>query len=249
MGRAIVTILMVIYQLESDQTSDRMTANVQYKREVLRRHWGPTPFGCARNSDGQLIPTTTTFWLNSVTGEAKSGALEQPGENWELRNYYDGLVEVYRVYALGQHSYDTVAELVNDAGWRYYANAKGNKPRKFTRDDIRRLVSFWQLYRGDLPLGNITNDKGITVVEGGHNPILPVELCDQVGLVKKRRGGNTWSRNGNEKRIYLASDVTFCAVCQKKMKGYFQDGRRVYRHYGAKQGCPEKWQPADDIEQ
>jgi len=111
-----------------------------------------------------------------------------------------------------------VAAIVNDAGWRYYANAKGNNPRRFNRDDVRRLVSFWQLYRGQLPLGNITNSRDLPIVEGGHDPILPIELCDQVGLVKKRRGGNTWNRSGQVKRFYLLGDVLYCAVCQKKVR-------------------------------
>jgi DNA invertase Pin-like site-specific DNA recombinase len=48
-GQAITMFMMVVYQLESDQTSERMTRNIKYKREELGRHWGPTPFGCERN--------------------------------------------------------------------------------------------------------------------------------------------------------------------------------------------------------
>ena len=240
LGRAIVTILMVIYQLESDQTSDRMAANVKYKREVLGRHWGPTPFGCDRNEHGHLVPTKKTYWLNPRTGEARSGDEEAPGRSWKKRQYFDGLLEIYGLYSADGYSYTAVAETINQAGWRYYANARGNIPRRFNQNDIRRIISFWRLYKGELPLGNITNTVNPEVVNGGHDPILPVELCELVGQVKKRRGqGKGNPAPGQSQRIYLLSDVLFCAVCEKPLKGQYQRGRRIYRHYGGKQGCPD----------
>ena len=249
LGRAIVTILMVIYQLESDQTSDRMAANVKYKREVLGRHWGPTPFGCDRNEKGHLVPTQKIYWLNPRTGEAKSGDEESPGQSWEERRYFDGLLEIYGLYSGDGYSYIAVAEKMNLAGWRYYANAKGNCPRPFTHDSIRRIISFWQLYMGQLPLGNITNTTNPEVVAGGHDPILPVELCELVGQVKRRRGqGKGNPIPGQPQRIYILSDVLYCAVCEKPLKGQYQRGWRSYRHYGGKQNCPEKWVMADEIE-
>lgn len=254
LGRAIVTILMVIYQLESDQTSDRMAANVKYKREVLGRHWGPAPFGCDRNEEGQLVPTSKIYWLNLTNGESKlppvngHGPDPLPTEGWEARRFYDSLVAAAQLYAEGVHSYDDVAAMANAAGWRYGAESKKHQPRLFTRDDIRRMASFWRLYKGELPLGNITNTKNATILPGGHNPILPVELCERMGIVKAKRGGNTWNRAGEDKRLYILSDVIYCAACQRKLKGYFQNGHRLYRHYGAKQGCPEKWILADNLE-
>ena len=241
LGRAIVTILMVIYQLESDQTSDRMAANVKYKREQLGRHWGPTPFGCDRNEAGHLVPTARTYWLHPVTGEAKASNGGSPGEGWEERRYYEGLVAVYELYSTCRYSYDSVARLANEARWRY--QGRDGEPRPFNRDDVRRLVAFWELFQGKLPLGNITNTNG-PVLEGGHEPILPVELCEAVGLVKQRRGG-IGNPRGQPKQFYLLGNVLFCAVCGKPLKGHFQDGRRIYRHLGGKGGCPEKWTLAD----
>ena len=247
MGRAIVTILMVIYQLESDQTSERMAANVKYKPEVLGRHWGPTPFGCDRNAEGHLIPTVKQYLYNPLTGEAcvESDVLK---DGWELRRFYDGLVEIYQTYSQGHYSYEATAEMVNTAGWRYYADSQAD-PCLFTADAIRRIVSFWQLYRSDLPLGNITNTRNPTVLPGGHEPILPVELCNQVGAVKAQRGLGSGSPSpGQPQHVYLLGNVLFCAVCGKPLKGQFQDGRRIYRHYGGKKGCREKWTLADEIE-
>ncbi|MCG3208669.1 MAG: hypothetical protein FOGNACKC_02281 [Anaerolineae bacterium] len=248
LGRAIVTILMVIYQLESDQTSDRMTANVKYKREVLGRHWGPAPFGCDRNEEGHLIPTAKTYWYNPHTGQAQAANKGQIPAGYEQRRYLDGLVALYQHYAQGQSSYDTTAEVMNQAGWRYYADAKG-KPRQFNRDDVRRIVSFWRIYRGELVMGNSTNDRNASIIKAGHNPILPVELCSQVGSIKQERGREYSRRSSLVDRTYLLSDITYCAVCDKSLKGQYHKGRRVYRHYGGKRGCPEKMVDANDVEQ
>jgi DNA invertase Pin-like site-specific DNA recombinase len=248
LGRAIVTILMVIYQLESDQTSDRMTANVKYKREVLGRHWGPAPFGCDRNEEGQLIPTAKTYWLNPLTGQAQVADNGQIPAGYEPRRYLDGLTALYEHYTLGQSSYDTTAEVMNQAGWRYYADAKA-EPRSFNRDDIRRIVSFWRIYRGELVIGNSTNDHDAPIVKGGHDPILPVELCNQVGSIKQDRGREYSRRSNVIDKTYLLSDVIYCAVCGKALKGQYHKGRRSYRHYGGKLGCPEKMIEAESLEQ
>ncbi len=253
LGRAIVTILMVIYQLESDQTSDRMAANIKYKREQLGRHWGPLPFGADRGPDGHLIPTTKTYWFNPISGNAlpnpevdgRDPAPPAPG--YELRRFIDALTAVYRAYSAENVSYDTVAAAVNEAGWRYYRDANAI-PRPFNKEDIRRLVSFWQLYRGDLPIGSLTKIQNPTVLEGGHAPILPVDLCNRVGLVKQKRTKAYGYRTGESTRLYLLSDVTYCAVCGQTLNGNTAYNRRLYRHRRAKKSCPEKWTPADDLE-
>lgn len=246
MGRAIVTILMVIYQLESDQTSERMTANVRYKREVLGRHWGPTPFGCDRNEEGQLIPTVKTYWLNPATGQTMANNGKTP-DGYVQRRYLDGLIALYQVYGQGTHSLEAAAQELNTNGWRYYAeNSTGNKPRLFSKDDVRRIVSFWRVYRGELILGNATNDRHAPVIEGGHDPILPIDLCNRVGAAKKLRGREPQQRR--KERVYILSNIIYCGVCGCPLKGQFHKGKRWYRHYGGKNGCYEKQVNADDIE-
>lgn len=246
MGQAITMFMMVVYQLESDHTSERMTRNIKYKREEMGRHWGPTPFGCERNPDGQLIPTTRTYWLDPTTGQAHASNGSQ-AEGWEPRRFYDSLLAAAQLYAEGSHSLDDVAAMANAAGWRFAAEAKGHQPRPYTRDDIRRIISFWRLYRGELPLGNITNTKNATILAGGHQPILPVELCDRIGAIKSKRGQQRGHRP-KEDRLYLLGELLHCAVCGQQLNGYFQNGRRLYRHRHAKRDCPERWIEAEKIE-
>ena len=101
-----------------------------------------------------------------------------------------------------------------------------------------------------LPINpNFDHTRNPTVLPGGHEPILPVELCNQVGAVKSRRSQNARNPSPSQpQQFYLLSNVLFCAVCGKPLKGQFQDGRRIYRHYGGKKGCREKWTLADEIE-
>lgn len=244
-GRAVVTILMVIAQLESDQTSERMQTGIKYRREVQGRHWGPTPYGCDRNEQGHLVPSERGYWFNSVTGESSNGD-ERPGEQWEPRRYYDGLRIIYQLYARGDYSYDLITDTLNCAGWRFLD--RHGQPRPFDRDDIRRAVAYWRLFRGELPTGKIQRRQG-DILEGGHQPVLPVELCDQVGQVLEGRRRKFGGPRSTAPRIYLLSGVAKCGACGMPLKGIYQNGLRRYRHQGRRQpGCPEAWTPADDIE-
>lgn len=243
-GRAIVTILMVIYQLESDQTSHRMSANIKYKREELGRHWGPTPFGCDRNDDGHLIPSTKTYWLNPTTGEAKAGE-EPPAPIWEERRYYDALVLIYEQYSTGALSYDKITAALNSDGWRFL-DRWGN-PRPFDRDDIRRSVAYWQLFRGDLPTGKIQRHNG-PILDGGHQPVLPVDLCEQVGQTLKKRSHTITRPRPGYDRTYILSGVLHCGTCGKRIKGATNHGQPIYRHAGAKGKCPQKQTDAAALE-
>ncbi len=54
LGRFVVTILMALFEMEWRLTSHRMQEMVHYKRQIQGRHWGPVPFRCDRDDNGQL---------------------------------------------------------------------------------------------------------------------------------------------------------------------------------------------------
>ncbi len=230
-GRAMVSILMLIYQLESDQTSERMKEGIQYRREKMGRHWGPLPYGVDRDEQGGLIPTTRTYHLNGVE-----------------RRYIDALHFIYTQYATGQYGFNALALAANQAGWRYYT--LNSEAQKFTGESIRRIIAAWQLYQGNLPVGKLQNKKDDTAMTGSHAPILPPELCALVGEI---RAGRSWSFSKPVKEsttIYLLSDVAYCGVCGQKMVGNLDHGRERYRHQHQKEDCPEKWAiPMEPVEQ
>lgn len=223
-GRFVVTILMAMYEMEWRLTSQRMTEMVAHKRLQQGRHWGPAPFWTERDDDGQLIPSTAT----DANG----------------RHLHDALTEMYRLYASGDYSYDTLTNALNEAGWRYQDRYK--QDREFNRDHIRDILARWRVYRGDLPLGNPRKEQDVQWVDGGHEPILPVELCDTVGVQLTQR--NKRYKLYTNRRIYLITGIGFCAECGATLGGQKYNGEPYYRHTGSKQACEQKWVKAEPIE-
>lgn len=222
LGRFVVTILMAMFELEARMTSTRMKEMVEDKRRRQGRHWGVAPFGCDRGEGGQLVPSERAYTLDN-----------------EIRYYHDALVECFKLYATGDYSYEQVAEILNAAGWLFYDRYE--VPGEWNEERVRGVINRWQLYRGDLPMGNpLKNHKRVDWVNGGHQPILPVELCDAVGLALGDRGRMQWSRVGQLHRIYPLSGLLHCGRCGMALKGQYQNGR-LYRHEGPKAGCPEDW--------
>jgi DNA invertase Pin-like site-specific DNA recombinase len=235
LGRFVVTILMAMYEMESRLTSARMKDMIEDKRRNQGRHWGGVPFGCDRDENGQLIPTQKTYTLED-----------------ETRYFFDALAECFKLYAAGTFSYEQVADLLNIAGWRFYD--RYNKVGDWNEERVRGVVGRWRLYQGQLPLGNPIKDKNIEYIEGGHQSILPAELCQAVSVVLASRTKKWWPHPNEtaKKRIYLLSDFTFCDCCGGKLVGQFDEWgkKRVYRHKEAKRHkCPEKWTVAQDLEQ
>ena len=218
-GRAIVTILMSINQLESDLASERMTESISYRQRELGRTVAFPPFGTTRNDDQVLVPND-----------------DQPV-----------LEHAYRLYATGDCGYTSLANVLNEQGYRF-RNRYG-KQRPWTRFDVRRIVAAWQLYAGRLPLGR-KKDRPDEIVPGAHDPIIDPELCAQVGAVLESRSPRSPRRRGGGEpaRVYVLSGVLYCASCGQQLDGAVQDGTPRYRHRYAKAGCEERWIDAEQIE-
>lgn len=245
MGRAIAAILMTIYQLESDISSERRQETIAFLRQHKGRYWGPIPYGCERDEEKQLIPSSRGYWLNRTTG-AVSVDEESPGSMWEWRGDHAGLSAVYQVFVDNDLSYARVAEMMNDGGWR--VRGRGG-PRRWDWDAVRRVLRSWQLYAGDLPVGDIEQEPPRDVLPGGHEAIISQTLTDAVGtkLTTRTRARIRARRAG---RVYLLSDVAFCATCGKSLVGRVAyNGKRRYSHSGGKCGCSEVWTLAEAVEQ
>jgi len=159
-GMAINTILMALYQLESDLAAERMTETIDYKRRRLRQHWGTVPFGVLRDADQHLIPDPETA---------------------------ERLLRLYTLFAGGDHTYDSLCAQMNAEGLDYRGRDGADRP--WTRDDVRRTLTLWRLYAGAVTVGRSRDDpEGITAIADAHAPILPVDLCLQVsGELERRR--------------------------------------------------------------
>lgn len=230
MGRAFVGLMAVLNQFESDIASERMTANIAYKREAKGRHWGLTPFGCEREGpDCVLVPSQEGAEVGGVR-----------------RGYHEALRVCYEWYAEGSESLESLAGRLNVAGYRF--RNRWGEPRPFTEGDVRRLVAAHRLYAGYV-LDGRAKDNAVTVREGSHAPILPVELCDRVAerLVERSSLAVRFRARHGPARTYLLSDVLYCAACGERMVGQWQDGKGWYRHLQHKGGCPAKGQVRCDV--
>lgn len=234
LGRFVVTILMALYEMEWRLTSARMVDMIDHKRRMQGRHWGVAPFGCDRDNDGQLVPSQKTYFVNG-----------------ETRYYHDGLIQCYHLYASGHFGYDQVAGLLNVAGWRFWQPLKQQDqkseylPVEWDMERVRGVINRWRLYRGDLPLGNPLKSSNLEWLSGGHQPVIPIELCDSVGTALGQRSQRSWNRH--KSRTYMLSDFIHCHKCGARMAGQFYK-RRMYRHHFGKGECTEAWISADDLE-
>lgn len=237
LGRFVVTILMALYEMEWRLTSVRMADMIEHKRRQQGRHWGTAPFGTERGVGGQLIPTSKTFNLDG-----------------EQRSYYDALQRCFEVYSGGGLSYEQTATFLNSDGWRFWDVIKtslGQKgeyaPALWDSEKVRSVVNRWRLYQGELPIGDPRKNHNAEWISGGHAPILPVDLCQQVGEVVSTRNSTRWTRSGESRRLYLLSDISHCHNCGMHLIGSFYK-RRLYRHHWARVNCQESWIEADKVE-
>jgi DNA invertase Pin-like site-specific DNA recombinase len=225
MGRAFVGFVAIMNQLESDLASERMAANISYKRMERGRHWGLTPFGCAREgTDFVLVPTKEGATVDGV-----------------FRGYHEALQKCYEWFADGQFSFSELTDRLNNAGYRF--RDRNGKPRIFNEQDVRRILSAHPIYAGNVILGRAKDRKnGEEIYKGSHAPIIPVELCQSVAtqLIARAIYGEKINAHRSPGRTYLLSEILYCSACGKRLVGMYQDGNQWYRHDRAKRNCPAK---------
>ncbi len=222
MGRAFVGFVAIMNQLESDLASERMAANIEYKRVEKGRHWGRTPFGCQREGDDHIL-------VPSKEGATVDGV-------W--RGYHEALQKCYEWFAQGGMGFSELADRLNDSGYRY--RDRHGKPRRFNEQDVRRMIHSHPIYAGGVVLG-AAKSHPTAVIKGSHQPILPLELCRAVAdqLAARQIYGPKFHGHSTPDRTYLLSDILYCAQCGAKLVGGFQDNAQWYRHDG-KKGCTVK---------
>jgi DNA invertase Pin-like site-specific DNA recombinase len=242
-GNLFLGMTAEVAEFESRVASERMTATIRYKQEIIGQHFGRFPFGCDRHPETKLlIPSTLSYWLDPLTGEA--GPLpdpQSPPPGCECRYYFDALRTLYDLYTGGEMACAAVAKSLNTGGWRHWGKRR-QSPQLFYYDLVRDILRLWPLYAGGLPPARTKRSPRRVALPGGHGPILPVELCRQVGEVMERRARHrTVTRRGNH--IYLLTGLLYCGECGEIMTGqtYHGNGRTYYyyRHRYSKLSCSQ----------
>lgn len=264
-GRMMASLLMGIAEWESSKSSERMAATVAYKVQTLHRHWGPAPFGCGRDEiTKHLIPSTRFYWYNPITQEARPAYRRDPSTRkvvpdgielpppWEKRYFHDSLRAIFDYYSNGHYSVAEVGHALNLAGWRHWEQNL-TAPKPFNRQTVHSVIRHWQLYAGELPPSPTTpikQHRNRPVLPGGHEPILPVELCERVGVVFQARHLSRRASDRSGYHLYLLSGLLYCGRCGQALGGqHAQHGRHYYyRHQYSKGDCTERMLPALDLE-
>lgn len=231
-GQAMLGFIAVVNQLESDLASERMTMNIAFKKS-RGRHWGLTPFGCAREAvTGALHPGDDSYAIDG-----------------ETRRYYDALVALYEIYRTGEYSLKTAARELNAAGWRF--RGRQGQPRLWDQNNVRSVLMMHRVYAGWVPLEGHNKDKPTEWVPANFAPVLPVELCDAVRDALEARS-KTWrlpepKEPRGSPSPYVLRGMLYCAECGARLKGYTVRRERHYRHQ-TRGSCSQSWCNADVVE-
>lgn len=193
-------IIEGIMESVADWYSQNLAAEtVKGKREKARQgyHNNLAPFGMDKTKDGILIPNEE-----------------------ELK----GLRLAFDLYSTGGYSDNGIARELNTRGFR------SKTGRRFSTDTVRDIlqnrtylgfVKYQPYQRGEN--GKRSYKGEIEWFVGKHDSVIPDDLFEQCQTVRKRRASKRQSLSTPQKRVYLLSDLIYCAECVENMPDNITD--------------------------
>jgi site-specific DNA recombinase len=139
-------------------------------------------------------------------------------------------------YATGRYSFQEIADLLNDAGFRT------RRGRRFSKDTVTDMI------RNRFYAGKVVYKEGLRgsvgeICDGLHEPIISEELWEATLRVRERH--HHASRNIQRKvRPYLLSRIAHCHICGRKLRaqsGGIEGRIEYYREMSYARGyddCP-----------
>jgi site-specific DNA recombinase len=157
-GRAFLAILMVIASLESDMASERVSATIQY-RKAQGIHWGRTPYGYDRTSDGILVPNADA----------------------------DTVRRAFELYISG-HSLYRVARILNAEGrsWRDKDGRRTPFTRWAVRSIISNAAIYRGLVPEGRQK-DLSGDDNVDAIMGRHEAIISEEMAVMAQAERRKR--------------------------------------------------------------
>lgn len=145
----------------------------------------------------------------------------------------------FELYATGKHSFEDVASILNAEGFR---TASG---RKFTGTSVDEILHN-RFYTGVIVYGRRRKGQPPEVFAGQHEAIIPTELFEQVGAVRKKRymGSRTLQTHW---RVYLLNGIVHCDACGRRLRAQTTQTGSYYREVSNARGyfdCPDAKQGA-----
>jgi site-specific DNA recombinase len=212
-GKAFVSMIMIVAALEADIASERTTEYVEFARSQ-GIHVGNPPFGMSRNEEGALIP-------NEDAPAARA---------------------VLTTFARGDHSFQATADHVNATSLRF-RDRKGNRvpfTKDSTRSIVANVLlyaGFIPTTRGkDMALPNDLDDSRSLIdqmaeiyqaIEGKITPLITRDLAERVLSARFKRRRLRIVRNS---RLFILTPALHCHACGQEMRGYVHRGKPYYKH-------------------
>ncbi|MBZ0306431.1 MAG: recombinase family protein, partial [Anaerolineae bacterium] len=267
MGKVFVYLTAIFDEFYADDISYRVKDSIIHRKN-LGKSVGKPPFGTLRDTSGYLMPNNEegAWWL--VDGRYIAGNPEtSPEENAVWHTYYESAKHALTLFAEGNIGVEKLSYQLNEEGYPF-SDRKG-QPRRWCRDDVRRVVANWPEY-GGLVFDQPAKDRPVHTrdeIDGIHldadRAVFPLELLKRVAYVRSDRTMLALDRGSKKEAYpYPLSHITRCAQCERLVRqendprlrtylgGTMREYGRVYRHKpGVDCGCEYRSVTCDALEE
>lgn len=182
---------------------------------------GIPPAGTVRNRAGRLVLRNDGAWLlQDGTWQYAQAATQQPaGAVW--RGYAEGVRTCLEFYGT-RGGYERSARHMNAGGWPF--RDRYDNPRRWTADDVRRVVSNWPQYAGFVTDGRgkerimATLESPLELLREADpaRAVFPLELLRCAAERQQRNSlpGVPRSKPA-ERAVFPLTGVVWCAQCER----------------------------------
>ena len=212
-GKAFVSILMIVAALEADLASERTTGALEFLRDQ-GIHIGNPPFGMSRDDEGALKP-------NEDAPAARA---------------------ILATYASADHSFQTTADHVNATPFRFRDRSGNRVPftKYSTRSIVSNVLlyaGFIPTTRSkdmalpvELDDSRPLTDHMIEIYHAIHGKIEPLISRDLAERVLSARLKHRKLRVVRHAHLFILTPALHCAACQAEMRGYVHRAKPFYKH-------------------
>lgn len=134
------------------------------------------------------------------------------------------VVLAYEAYATGQHTDKSIAELLNNHGYRISARKGTNL---LSRDTVGNMLKN-RFYLGETSYGVRVEGKQRQWIPGSHEAIITVNLFDSVQEIRENRYAKYSPRPSHAKRTYPLTPFLISLETGTKWEGRVQRKKRRY---------------------
>ena len=139
----------------------------------------------------------------------------------------------FETYATGNASFQDVANVLNNAGYRTRTG------RRFSKDTIDDMLKN-PFYKGKVLYGGGRRDKEAEEFDGQHQAVITESLFEACREARQQRRGHLRAYQPHY-ATYLLSAISHCSVCERGLRSHKTATGRYYREVSRQRGfmdCP-----------